>query len=190
MLYIFRFLLQIFFLPNVESLSITSCRLKTLPHHIGLLRSLKTLNLEGNVLTSLPHTLAFCKELRALKLYGNCLEAVPGFIIDFPNLSVLSTRVNSYGNDSPYNNGYMGNFEEACKPIEREDTPKADDAKAFQPESLRMSCAAKVSTTFDITDSMIKCLPEGVKSDILWYFKEMALCCTCRRGFQPNNQGM
>ena len=141
------------------------------------------------MLKCLPQTLTFCKELQVLKLANNQLGAVPGFITDFPKLLVLSKQDNSFYSPSEY----LENIVATVRSTDKENAPKTGNGKVFQPESLLLASASKVSTSvsnFSMTDPQIKDLPEELRSDVLWYFKEMAICCTCKRGFLPDNQGM
>jgi Leucine-rich repeat (LRR) protein len=67
-------------LPHLESLSLSSCRLQTLPLSIAKCRNLRVLDVSDNELTSLPDELAALENLEELSTIGRHLLPKPSWL--------------------------------------------------------------------------------------------------------------
>ena len=81
-------------LPELSSLSLKNCKLKSLPDHFDTLTGMGWLSLGKNPLGVVPPALASMKALRVIYLWGCKLKTVPAFLGDLPELVLLELESN------------------------------------------------------------------------------------------------
>lgn len=88
------FPIEIFQAPDLQTISIVHCDLKSVPKEIGTLKKLWRLNFNSNKLKTIPDEINALKNLQILTLSSNLLTELPQDLSNLQQLSELDLRGN------------------------------------------------------------------------------------------------